>query len=215
MFRKVFFIVSLLGILVVPMQSVSAQLLSGSANSETSAQISVGTTTYDVHFPRAALQSAASRLQDVLYYLRAFDSDNSVIGTGTNLPYTSVSDIVFGTSAQVGVPSPSSVITPSTTVSEGCELFAQNLALGARGEEVVALQRFLNRFPQTRIAVEGPGSPGAETDYFGSLTHAAVVAFQAQFANEILVPVGLSTPTGYWGLQTRTYARTVQESCSS
>lgn len=86
-------------------------------------------------------------------------------------------------------------ITPHT--------FSQNLSLGSSGADVTALQDLLNQDPATRIAATGPGSPGNETDYFGSLTQAAVIRFQDKYASAVLTPVGLASGNGYVGPYTR------------
>lgn len=82
-------------------------------------------------------------------------------------------------------------------------VFTANLSLGSSGAQVVALQRFLNLDSDTRVASAGPGSPGNETTYFGSLTKAAVVRFQEKYAGEILAPVALAHGNGYVGSYTR------------
>lgn len=82
-------------------------------------------------------------------------------------------------------------------------MFATNVSLGSRGTQVILLQKMLNRDPDTRITNLGPGSPGNETTYFGPLTKAAVVRFQTKYADEVLVPAGLSQGSGYVGFYTR------------
>jgi len=56
--------------------------------------------------------------------------------------------------------------------------FSQNIGLGARGTEVMNLQKVLNLSPLTQVASIGAGSPGSETMLFGPATRAALVKFQ-------------------------------------
>ena len=74
--------------------------------------------------------------------------------------------------------------------------FTRNLALGSTGEDVRALQKYLNShgFP---VASSGPGSPGNETLRFGGATRAALIQFQ--------VANGISPASGYFGVITRNY----------
>lgn len=75
-------------------------------------------------------------------------------------------------------------------------LFVRDLELGMKGEDVRALQVFLNNH-NFLVAESAEGSPGKETTYFGSLTQAALARYQA--ANDIAPAVG------YFGPITRKY----------
>ena len=81
-------------------------------------------------------------------------------------------------------------------------VFTKTLRLGDNNQDVKQLQIFLNKSSDTRIALSGIGSPGNESTYFGSLTMKAVMSFQAKYKTEILVPSGLTSPTGFVGLAT-------------
>jgi hypothetical protein len=75
----------------------------------------------------------------------------------------------------------------------------------------LALQEILNRDPETRVALSGPGSSGFETSTFGLLTRSAVKRFQEKYASEILYPIGLSGGTGFVGRQTLLKLKTISE----
>lgn len=81
--------------------------------------------------------------------------------------------------------------------------FTITLSVGSSGHQVTLLQKLLNQDADTRIASSGPGSPGNETAYFGSLTRLAVIRFQEKYADKILVPAGLTSGNGRVGLYTR------------
>lgn len=76
--------------------------------------------------------------------------------------------------------------------------FTTSLKLGSRGSEVRILQVFLNTHGFV-VATSGPGSSGNETELYGILTKQAVARFQAAYAAEVLAPVGLTLPSGYFG----------------
>ncbi len=76
----------------------------------------------------------------------------------------------------------------------------RDLTLGSKGDDVKALQQFLNNNGY-KIAATGAGSPGSETTYFGSLTAAALGKFQAA--------KGITPSAGYFGAKTRAYLATL------
>lgn len=71
----------------------------------------------------------------------------------------------------------------------------RNLFFGATGTDVLELQRALNRIGFT-VNETGAGSPGMETQYYGTSTQAAVTRFQLSF--------GIAPAFGYFGPITRT-----------
>ncbi len=85
--------------------------------------------------------------------------------------------------------------TPSTIPL--CEI-TRGLRAGTSGQDVLCLQRYLNWAGYT-ISASGPGSPGNESMYFGSLTTNAVMKWQNANASQVLAPAGLTSGTGYFG----------------
>src|SRR3989338_3833107 len=69
-----------------------------------------------------------------------------------------------------------------------------DLTLGSKGAAVKALQQYLNA-NGAQVAASGAGSPGNETETFGSLTKKALAQWQT--AN------GVSPAAGYFGPRTR------------
>lgn len=84
-------------------------------------------------------------------------------------------------------------LTPGQGVKP-VHFFKTALALGARGLEVSALQRVL--------VYEGLLPAEAVTGNFLGMTLAAVRAYQAKYAYDILIPNGLTAPTGFVGAAT-------------
>ncbi len=78
-----------------------------------------------------------------------------------------------------------------------------DLRLGINSPEVKILQQILNIDPVTAVSTVGDGSKGYETEYFGQKTLAAVKKFQLKYKDRVLVPAGLTEPTGFVGPLTR------------
>lgn len=74
--------------------------------------------------------------------------------------------------------------------------FKRNLALNATGDDVKALQIWLNAHGHA-VASSGPGSLGNETKIFGGLTKSALAKFQAK--------VGITPALGNFGPLTRAH----------
>ena len=81
---------------------------------------------------------------------------------------------------------------PTTTppAPSGTCSFTRDLTRDSTGDDVLCLQKYLNSAGH-QVASSGAGSPGNETNYFGSRTQSAVSSWQA--AN------GVSPTAGYFG----------------
>lgn len=99
----------------------------------------------------------------------------------------------------------SSTSVPASSSTSSSPTFTRDLHLGSVGEDVRALQQYLNTHGFV-VAPTGAGSAGSETTYFGLATQAALIKFQEAHASDILTPSGLTKGTGYFGLRTRSFA---------
>jgi hypothetical protein len=91
-------------------------------------------------------------------------------------------------------------VSGSGSASGTCSYtFTRSLSQGSTGADVMNLQKFLNMSSDTMVAASGAGSAGMETSYYGPATAAAVSKFQTKYSADILVPSGLTSPTGYFG----------------
>ncbi len=106
-----------------------------------------------------------------------------------NLTVPQLTALLQSLQAKLAVILASGGVIPVTTRP----VLTRNLTLGDTGQDVKALQKYLNThgFP---VAEFGPGSPGKETTIFGPATQAALAYFQQKH--------GLPG-TGYFGPRTR------------
>ncbi len=116
-------------------------------------------------------------------------NQDSIILTTSTLPPQSTTTVA---STSTGI-----VLGASTTCTD---LLTKNMRFGMRGDDVKALQSFLN-------TTEGESLP--VTGYFGAMTRAAVSRFQAKYAAQVLTPLGLKAPTGIVGPATRAFINTL------
>lgn len=108
---------------------------------------------------------------------------------------------INGLQADMGGDMSSSSVCPYT--------WTRSLNMGDTGMDVMKLQQFLNADPATQVAVSGAGAPGAETEYYGPATGAAVAKFQEMYRAEILSPLGLVNSTTFFGPSTMAQANAV------
>ncbi|OIO31152.1 hypothetical protein AUJ77_00575 [Candidatus Nomurabacteria bacterium CG1_02_43_90] len=142
--------------------------------------------------------------------LKAFQTKYNIVSSGTPEqtgfgvlgPKTraKINEIAYENPIKIETPAiPSSSSSLSSLFS-----FTRNLSEGFSGEEIKALQKFLNRDADTRITQTGPGSLGNETPYFGALTQTALKAFQTKYN---IVSSGTPEQTGFGVLGPKTRAK--------
>lgn len=105
--------------------------------------------------------------------VRAFQADRGIAQSGN--PGTTGFGIVGPrTAAALTLPNPST----EQTTTDASSRFTRSLQPGMYGEDVRALQIFLNT-AGFRVSETGLGSPGFETSFFGAGTASALMRFQA------------------------------------
>ena len=129
--------------------------------------------------------------------VRAYQQSKGISQTGYIGPLTRAAlNAELGASATAPAATPA---TPSASAVENANAnasFKRDLETGSTGDDVRALQAYLNSHG-FQIAENGAGSPGNETTMFGGLTRAALAKWQAS--------VGITPAVGYFGPKTRAY----------
>ena len=146
--------------------------------------------------PTPSSRLSPGQIASILNVLASFGADASVISRVQAALQGAPSPL-----ADSGLPSASTPPSPS---------FSRDLETGMEGEDVRALQRFLNQQGFT-IAPAGldstgsprAGSPGNETTRFGALTRAALIRFQEAH--------GITPAAGYLGVKTRGVVERLRE----
>ncbi len=96
---------------------------------------------------------------------------------------------------------PFSEKSKNSVIKKAIPVLRKVLSFGSSDSQVQYLQSFLNN-AGFAVAEAGSGSTGNETNYFGSATKKALMAFQEQYRDMILTPLGLVKPTGFLGAST-------------
>ena len=124
-----------------------------------------------------------------------------LVGPATRAKIIAVYEQQAASIRQRATPSAPSAATPSPIAAAVSPVFNRGLDVGSKGEDVKRLQQLLNSDPDTTIAATDTGSPGKETEYFGSLTKTAVAKFQMKHG---LVKSSADPGYGFVGPKTRT-----------
>ena len=110
---------------------------------------------------------SAVQVSSILSLLQSFGADQSIIDNVRASLMGSVAS--GGSSASAGIGTATGYV------------FAKALKTGSANTDVKKLQLILNSDSDTQIASSGVGSPGNETNYYGSLTRKAVEKFQVKY----------------------------------
>lgn len=127
--------------------------------------------------------------------VKRFQAKYGILQVGRVGPATREKIKMVSSSTSTPVPAPAINTAPVTAV------FTKILSKGTSGDEVVNLQKTLNKDPDTQVAAEGTGSVGNESSVFGSLTEKAVQKFQVKY--------GIANPgdSGYGTVGPKTRAK--------
>lgn len=132
--------------------------------------------------------------------LARFQADNKIIpseGFFGNLTKAFMNRMNPTTPNQLPVKTQNQTQTQTqTAATPGKYIFTKKLTLNSRDAEVIKLQQFLNGKGYI-ISTKGNGSPGLESNYFGTATQVALARWQKDN--------GITPSTGYFGNITRQF----------
>lgn len=131
---------------------------------------------------------------------RVVPADATILGLEARLAQlqAQLRALLGGSETPVGPAMPANGLCPRYT-------FARDPRFGDEGEDVRALQRFLN-CAGFSLASTGPGAPGEETQYFVERTRNSVIRFHEAYPQEILAPIGATFGTGIFAHYSRMQA---------
>ena len=125
-------------------------------------------------------------------------TDNASLTTGQRTALiaqltTQLNALLVQLAVLQGKPAPSASAVANANVNAS---FKRDLQTGSTGDDVKALQEYLNSHGFA-VSASGAGSPGNETTRFGGLTRAALAKWQKS--------VGITPAAGYFGPKTKAY----------
>lgn len=123
-------------------------------------------------------QKAVERFQVKYGIVSAGTSGTSGFGRLGPKTRIKLQEVFSGVSASSVI---SPIIPPPVVPVAISSFFTIGLGSGTTHPDIERLQKLLNTDPDTRIAEIGVGSPGNETNFFGSLTKRAVQKFQEKY----------------------------------
>lgn len=175
--------------------------VSSSPTSDSSGKISYTYTGgYSTH-TFSVSPSAVVESQSVQMSQSVSSSGGSGFSPAARLAYLAKIYADNGLTYNPGNNAPNDTVSIANTEVNVKATFSRTLKPRASGNDVKALQVFLNNHGFV-VAESGPGSPGNETDFFGRATWNALIKFQNHYADEILKPIGLKYGSGILGPMT-------------
>jgi|GEM_PF-1176289 len=121
---------------------------------------------------------------------------------------------IYGRSSSAAIVSGTITLKSATATSQNSSpavTFTKNLNLGSKDSQVRILQQFLNQNGY-KLANSGFGSPGNETDFFGSLTSVTLSKFQEANKDKA---TGLINEKGFLGPITRQFINSFKNTGST